>query len=898
MQLHSGHDHLEIPDGMRERLEHFRQRVWIVKIAEGLLAALFGLVLSYLFVFVLDRLWDTPTIVRVACLLGGMLGLAVWFPMKMHRWVWRTQKLEQVARLLRFSFPRLSDQMLGIIELAHSDFEQGRSHELCQAAMRQVDEQSQGHDFSHAVPHPRHKQWALAAGFPLCLALLALLLVPAAGGNALVRWLMPWAHTERYTFAQLEKLPDKVYVPYSERFDFEATLKEDTEWSPETAKIRYGRQRPIETERAGEKYEFELPPQKEADKLTVKVGDARKQVAVEPTSRPELKSVAAEIVLPAYLQYSHNLQRDVRGGVLSVVKGSNVKIRAEATRELTAASFNDKSISVDGSTLQVPGWNVTDNTEFHLRWRDNLTLTEKQPFRVSVVAMDDRAPTVLCDKLARVQILLEDEVLSFDMMAEDDFGVRQVGLEWEGIEDPVKNPHPALGETVIAAGGPEMANLNCRASFSAKSQGVAPQTLIVRMYVEDYLPGRQRVYTPEYVLHVLSPEEHAIWLTSQMRKWFRQAQEVYRQEQQLHETNKELRALPTDQLASPENRRRIETQAAAEQANGRRLGALTMAGEELVKQAARNDQFNVATLEGWSDMLVSLKDIANNRMPSVADLLKNASTAPATPSDKPPTAGSPADSQKPSAPQVGNNRDQKTGGGPPPEDDGKPKPPIPSISDVESSFNDVPEKKDGDAPPPKSGAGKLTLPVTTVMGGGKPQEGGQCSAQQEEMDEAIAQQEDLLAEFAKVAEELQKILDNLEGSTFVKRLKAASRRQQEIANDVNKSVNQSFGVSLKDINEESKLASTKVDEREKAQSDDVYIIQEDLQAFFNRVQDGKFQTVLNEMKEMRVVTHLRDIGGQVVDNMQGRAIAHAEFWSDHLDRWAEQLVGPGCPGGT
>ena len=35
---------------------------------------------------------------------------------------------------------------------------------------------------------------------------------------------------------------------------------------------------------------------------------------------------------------------------------------------------------------------------------------------------------------------------------------------------------------------------------------------------------------------------------------------------------------------------------------------------------------------------------------------------------------------------------------------------------------------------------------------------------------------DLLAEFAKVADELKKILGDLEGSTFVKRLKAAARR--------------------------------------------------------------------------------------------------------------------------
>ena len=41
------------------------------------------------------------------------------------------------------------------------------------------------------------------------------------------------------------------------------------------------------------------------------------------------------------------------------------------------------------------------------------------------------------------------------------------------------------------------------------------------------------------------------------------------------------------------------------------------------------------------------------------------------------------------------------------------------------------------------------------------------------MDEAVEQQQDLLAEFEKIADELNRVLANLEGSTLVKRLKAA-----------------------------------------------------------------------------------------------------------------------------
>ena len=62
------------------------------------------------------------------------------------------------------------------------------------------------------------------------------------------------------------------------------------------------------------------------------------------------------------------------------------------------------------------------------------------------------------------------------------------------------------------------------------------------------------------------------------------------------------------------------------------------------------------------------------------------------------------------------------------------------------------------------------------------------------MDEAVAKQQDLLAEFEKIADELNRVLANLEGSTLVKRLKAASRMQYSIAGRIGDQVGDAFGV--------------------------------------------------------------------------------------------------------
>jgi hypothetical protein len=97
----------ELPAILESKLADFRKRVWIVKLTEGLLAAAFGIVLSYMLVFALDRVMETPVWLRASLLVGGALTLGLGLPLKWHRWVWRQRSLEDAARLLKRTFPAL-----------------------------------------------------------------------------------------------------------------------------------------------------------------------------------------------------------------------------------------------------------------------------------------------------------------------------------------------------------------------------------------------------------------------------------------------------------------------------------------------------------------------------------------------------------------------------------------------------------------------------------------------------------------------------------------------------------------------------------------------------------------------------------------------------------------------
>jgi hypothetical protein len=281
-------------------------------------------------------------------------------------------------------------------------------------------------------------------------------------------------------------------------------------------------------------------------------------------------------------------------------------------------------------------------------------------------------------------------------------------------------------------------------------------------------------------------------------------------------------------------------------------------------------------------------------MPNVAELLKEASKAPSLAQN---------DSKK-AGPTVGNVRNSKQG--PPKASDPapqKPMPVVPAIADVESSQQpgDKNAKPEDPNEKKKPSAPRLTLPVTTLIGPpAKPSDKKDPPKEEEKLDEAIVAQKDLLAEFEKIADELNEILANLEGSTLVKRLKAQSRSQDRIAVKMGQQIGDAFGKTVSATTDKPKAEVIEtLSTQEATSSHDVSLIMDDMHAYFERRQFLSFKTVFEDMKKMDAVGSLRQLGDDLKKE-HGLSIAQAEFWSDTLDRWAEDLVdsckGGKCPG--
>jgi hypothetical protein len=217
---------------------------------------------------------------------------------------------------------------------------------------------------------------------------------------------------------------------------------------------------------------------------------------------------------------------------------------------------------------------------------------------------------------------------------------------------------------------------------------------------------------------------------------------------------------------------------------------------------------------------------------------------------------------------------------------------MPSVTDTEPGLSKPPATTlapHNSAPKPP-GSSHLGLPVTTLGPG--PSSGKQDNSSspppspaQQTMGNAVKQQDALLAEFSKVTDQLSQIMASLEASTFVKRFKAASRAQIKISSNIDQQTLDAFGIQDAPVQAASYIADDA-----KKQSDVVRVIESDLDAYYQRKQDARFKTTLDEMRKTDIVRALSGDGDKVSTNLTGQAMTGSEYWADTLDRWAEEMV--------
>ncbi|MCX6879680.1 MAG: hypothetical protein NTW21_38635 [Verrucomicrobia bacterium] len=816
-----------IPESLHRQLVDFRRHLWRVKFFEAVAAGFVGLLVSFLLVYGLDRIWVTPGLVRLGILLAGTSMFAVFAPFWLHRWVWRHRREAQIARLIARRFPGLGDRLLGVIEL--QDQHEGAdslSPRLRGAAMEAVAAEAGRRKLDDALPPPRHQRWALVLLVLAGGAAAVLTLTPRAGLNAIKRWLMPLSNTERYTFTRLENPLAYLAVPYGEAFEVSLRLSTDSERRPDRATGHYGLQPGVSAQLEDDLYHFSFPGQQDSGTVVFRVGDALHELRVEPKQRPSVEAVAAIVTPPAYLNIPQQTI-DLSNGVLSAVEGSRVSIKLTTNRALAAATFGptrpllaagaDEAPATPGAAAAAPPPytplagpltqqdrdSVTPDFEvgkvpfeIPFAWVDNYGLAGETGFRLRIDALGDAAPACYLQGIERQKVMLPEETLDFEVLAEDDFGIKLAGLEWSGEFTKPSGDAPAKGEMNLVEGALPQQRMTRPASFSPKAFGIAPQKITLRGFAEDYFPGRGRVFSEPVTIYVLTRDEHAQLLKSQFDRTITELEDLARREgNQLDET-KRLDDLKGEELQNEENRKRLAAQEQAEAENTRRMEDLTKRTEQLMKDAARNGDIDKETLRKIAESLKSMQELSTEDMPKVQ--------------------GKMAEAQEQSS---------------------------------------TPEKTDKDVEQAKDAQEKVV----------------------EKMKESIDKANDANR--------------RMEAGTFVNRLKKAASEEEAVASSLIEGFAGLLGAKASAIDPKDARRLKEAKRQQTDTASDVRWIQEDLGHYFARTEKATFKQIFDEMRDSKIDIGLDDVRNRLRDNHAYLATEGAKQWSAKLTEWAKKLEG-------
>ncbi len=642
---------VDIPESLHRQLVDFRKHLWRVKILEALAAGLLGLILSFLLVFGLDRIFATPGWLRLLILLGGVSLFTVFAPYWLYRWVWRQRRENQLARLIAKRYPGLGDRLLGVIELQNQQEDAGSlSPRLRQAAMEVVAAETGRRNLIDALPPQRHRMWMLAVMVLATAATALFVLTPRATLNALHRWLLPFSETGHYTFTRLENPPTYRAVAFGESFDIVLKLAKDSEQRPARALARYGMQPAVSSDLKKQSYTLRFPGQQDPGVVTFRIGDLRHDMRVEPIQRPSATAVNAMVKAPDYLQIPDR-STGLNSGVISLVEGSTIRIDLETNRPLATGTYGPtRAVLSDGNAdvtthqsssgkLIINGTHAHTSTlpigevpfEIPFDWQDHHGLSGTPGFRLRVEPHKDAPPICYLQGMDRIKVMLPEETFDFEVLAEDDYGLKWVGIEWTGQQNRPTGDDTAQGELRLATGSQSSKRMLEPAAFSPKALGIGPQKIMLRGYTEDHFPNRGRIRSEPLMIHILTRDEHAQMLKNRFDRNITELEDLARRELNLLDENQRLEKLDGSALQKEENRKRLDQQEREENETARRMEALRQNMEQLLKDAARNEEIEKKTLQKIAEAIKPMQELADQDIPEVRDNLAESKEPSNTP---------------------------------------------------------------------------------------------------------------------------------------------------------------------------------------------------------------------------------------------------------------------------
>lgn len=620
---------VKLPAQLVSQLKDFRRRLRIVKILESVCLASIAILLSYILFYVSDRLWETPLSLGWILFTLALAALIILIPLWGVRWIWQRRTPAQLARLIAKKAPALGDRLLGVIELDSDDTEhQYSSEKLKSAAMEQVAREVAGQDLSGNIPKPRHKKLSILLGMMILGVIGLCMISPEAAGNALKRWINPVQPPDRYTFTQLEKTPSSLVIPLGESYIYDLHLSDSSKSRPESGQYSFRNGILQQSPLTDGVYKIHIPPLQEVDKITFRAGDIVHRIKIIPKARPSLLGATANVHYPSYMGRPDSKEA-MRAGVISAPAGASLSLEVTASQPLaSAADMKGAPLNIAGNKVMVPAVPLTNEPqELELTWTDTDGLATAQNIKIRFEPIEDKQPSLYLRGGENDKRILEDTSIELEVEAADDFGLKELGVTWQGEqsfyetpdtppssgpEENKKSQDAPRGEKILEQGSPTTATLKGTYLFQAKALKLSPQRVVIRGYTQDYNPKGTRVYSEPMIIYILSKAEHAQMIRNDLDAITNELEAIIRNMDAMTDEAKRLQN--EDDLKKTESQQRLQALADEEEANRREVQELIHKSENLFKEASRNPQIDPEGMKDFMKGISMLKPIPNGSM--------------------------------------------------------------------------------------------------------------------------------------------------------------------------------------------------------------------------------------------------------------------------------------------
>jgi hypothetical protein len=408
-------------------------------------------------------------------------------------------------------------------------------------------------------------------------------------------------------------------------------VRDDSKRMPIAGYCKFKDQPRIDAEVNNGKALFEVPGQTRTAVLTIRLGDVMREIIVIPHHRPEMLELQARVELPSYLERGVQHQ-SIEGGRAEFLEGSTVRLEGRVSRalqEIHVSGVDQMVLTSKDTGFSSDVRSADDLTRMSFDWKDIYGLASVEPFTLDVNTIEDKAPGVDVRGVGRAIAILEDEVVTLNIAANDDYGIKDVVMTWDSVGNKEKGIPEIHGEATIAEGSPTNTHVKGDFVFSPITAHIPEDsevTLVAR--ATDYKPQRKATLSDRFRIFVLNRATHAKLIRDQMEALQARIEDLVRDEEALVEENEALKSQGEKDLADQKSTDELGDNEQSEKRNKESLKGLAKDADNLIREGLRNRDIAEETLREWTEMSEQMKELAQNQMSKAAQSLAKAAQNP------------------------------------------------------------------------------------------------------------------------------------------------------------------------------------------------------------------------------------------------------------------------------